>query len=61
MRWVVVVHTFNFSTQDAEAGRSLNLRPARSTDIKGYTEKPCLEQKQATNQKPNQTNQPKKQ
>ena len=55
MSWVVGTHTFNFCTQDAEAGRSLNPRPVRSIDIKGYTEKACIKQKQATNQKLDQT------
>jgi hypothetical protein len=42
----VVVHAFNPSTQEAEAGRFLNSRPVWSTefqDSQGYTEKPCLE------------------
>jgi hypothetical protein len=30
-RWAVVVHAFNLSTREAEAGRFLNLRPAWST------------------------------
>jgi hypothetical protein len=42
----VVVHTFNPSTQEAEAGGSLSLRPAWSTEwVTGslsYTEKPYL-------------------
>jgi hypothetical protein len=29
---VVVVHIFNLSTQEAEAGQSLSLRPAWSTE-----------------------------
>lgn len=28
--WEVVVHTFNSSIQEAEAGQSLNLRPVRA-------------------------------
>jgi hypothetical protein len=42
----VVMHAFNPSTWEAEAGRFLSLRRAWSTefqDIQGYTEKPCLE------------------
>ena len=46
MRWAVVVHTFNPSTWEAEAGRFLNSRPAglqsEFQDSKSYTEKPCL-------------------
>jgi hypothetical protein len=45
----VVAHAFNPSTWEAEAGRSLSLRPAWSTkfqDSQDYTEKPCLEEKQ---------------
>jgi hypothetical protein len=30
--WAVVVHTFNPSTWEAEAGRYLSLRPAWSTE-----------------------------
>jgi hypothetical protein len=45
----VVAHTFNRSTQEAEAeaGRFLSPRPAWSEfqDSHGYTEKPCLEKK----------------
>ena len=44
MRWAVVVHTFNPSTWEAEAGRFLNSRPAglqsEFQDSKSYTEKP---------------------
>jgi hypothetical protein len=36
----VVVHAFNPSTQEAEAGGFLSSRPA------GYTEKPCLKKNQ---------------
>ena len=42
----VVVHTFDPSTREADAGGVLSLRPAWSTkfqDSQGYTEKPCLE------------------
>jgi hypothetical protein len=53
---VVLVYSLNSSTQEAEAGESLSLRPAWSTawvpgqpglqrefqDSPGYTEKPCL-------------------
>jgi hypothetical protein len=50
----VVVHTFNPSTWEAEAGEFLSSRPAWSTsefqDSQGYTEKPCLE-KPKKNQK----------
>jgi hypothetical protein len=41
----VVVHAFNPSTREAEAGGFLSSRPAWSTefqDSQGYTEKPCL-------------------
>ena len=42
----VVVHTFNPSTWEVEAGGFLSLRTAWSTkwfqDSQGYTEKPCL-------------------
>ena len=40
-----MVHAFNPSTREAEAGRFLSWRPAWSTefqDSQGYTEKPCL-------------------
>jgi hypothetical protein len=41
-----VVHAFNPSTWEAEAGGFLSSRPAWSTsefrDSQGYTEKPCL-------------------
>jgi hypothetical protein len=47
-----VVHAFNPSTWEAEAGRSLSSRPAWSTskfqDNQGYTEKPCLGKKKKT-------------
>jgi hypothetical protein len=44
----MVVHAFNPSTWEAEAGGFLSSRPAWSTngefqDSQGYTEKPCLE------------------
>jgi hypothetical protein len=36
----VVVHTFNLSTQEAEAGQSLNSSPAWSTDqVPGWPER----------------------
>jgi hypothetical protein len=42
----VVAHTFNPSTQEAEAGRFLSSKPAclqsEFQDSQGYTEKPCL-------------------
>ena len=40
-----MIHIFNTSAWEAEAGRSLDLRPAWSTefqDIPGYIKKPCL-------------------
>lgn len=47
MHQVVVVHTCNPSTQEADAGGSLSLRPAWSTqrvpDSQGYIDYPCLE------------------
>jgi hypothetical protein len=53
--WVVVMHAFNPSTWEAEAGRSLSSRPAWSQsefqDSQGYTEKPCLEKKINKNKK----------
>jgi hypothetical protein len=43
----MVVHTFDPSTWETEAGRFLSSRPVWSTDefqdSQGYTEKPCLE------------------
>lgn len=60
----MVAYTFDPRTQKAEAGRSLNLRPDQSTefqDIEDYTRNCVSNKKQATNQKPYQTNQPKKQ
>jgi hypothetical protein len=43
----VVVHAFNPSTREAEAGRLLSSRPAglqsEFQDSQGYTEKPYLE------------------
>ena len=48
----MVAHTFNPSTQEAEAGGFLSLRPAWSTKwVPGYTEKPCLKKP-----KPNKQN-----
>jgi hypothetical protein len=47
--WEVVVHTFNPSTQEAEAGRSLSSRPAWSTEqVSGQPglEKPKRERKE---------------
>jgi hypothetical protein len=45
----VVVHAFNPSTQEAEAGGFLSSRPTWSMsefqDSQVYTEKPCLEKK----------------
>jgi hypothetical protein len=42
----MVVHAFNPSTQEAEAGGFLSSRPAglqsEFQDSQGYTEKPCL-------------------
>ena len=50
---VVVVHTFNPSTWEVEAGRSLCLRPAWSTErVSGLcncTEKLCLEKQTKQN------------
>jgi hypothetical protein len=49
----VVVHAFNPSTWEAEAGGFLSSRPASQNefqDRQGYTEKPCLEK--TKNQKP---------
>ena len=51
----VVVHAFNPSTQEAEAGGFLSSRPAWSTEWvpgqpQGYTEKPCLEKPRVTAQ-----------
>jgi hypothetical protein len=43
---VVVAHTFNPSTQEAEAGGSLSSRPiglqSEFQDSQGFLEKPCL-------------------
>jgi hypothetical protein len=66
----VVAYAFNPSTGEAEAGGFLSSRPAWSTewvpglqsefqDNQGYTEKPCLENKQ-TNKTKNKTKQNKK-
>jgi hypothetical protein len=57
---VVVAHTFNPSTWEAEAGGFLSLRPAglqsEFQDSQGYTEKPCpIKTKQNKNQPTNQT------
>jgi hypothetical protein len=45
----MVVHAFNPSTQEAEAGEFLSSRPSWSQsefqDSQGYTEKPCLGKK----------------
>ena len=46
----MVAHTFNPSTQKAEAGGFLSSRPALkdnrvTQDSQGYTEKPCLKKK----------------
>jgi hypothetical protein len=50
----VVVHTFNPSTREAEAGGFLSLRQpglqSEFQDSQGYTEKPCHE-KQTNKQK----------
>ena len=55
---VVVAHACNPITWEAEAGESLSLRPAWSTewvpDSQGYTEKPCLGKKKAKNKKQKQ-------
>jgi hypothetical protein len=48
--WAVVVHAFNPSTWEVEAGRisefkaSLVYRVSSRMDSQGYTEKPCLKQ-----------------
>jgi hypothetical protein len=50
----VVVHAFNPSTWEAEAGRFLSSKPAWSTefqDSQGYTEKPCLEKQKKKKKK----------
>jgi hypothetical protein len=49
-----VVHVFNPSTWEADAGRFLSLRPAWSTefqDSQGYTDNPCLEKKKKKRRK----------
>jgi hypothetical protein len=50
----VVAHTFNPSTWEVEAGRFLSLSQpglqSKFQDSQGYTEKPCLENKQKTKQ-----------
>lgn len=52
-----MAHAFNISNWEAEAGGSLNARPASSIRVPGqpgYTEKPHLKkQNQPTNQKQN--------
>jgi hypothetical protein len=56
----VVKHTFNPSTQEAEASGSLSSRPTWSTEqfqeSQGDTEKPCLEQNKTKQNKTKQTN-----
>jgi hypothetical protein len=56
----VVVHTFNPSTQEAEAGRFLSSRPAglqsEFQDSQGYTEKPCLKKPKNEKTKNKQNN-----
>jgi hypothetical protein len=53
----VVVHAFNPSTWEAEAGGFLSLRPAglqsEFQDSQGYTEKPYLEKTKQTNKQTN--------
>jgi hypothetical protein len=48
----VVVHAFNPTTQEAEAGGFLSLRqPGLQNEFKdsqGYTEKPCLKKQKPT-------------
>jgi hypothetical protein len=60
----VVVHAFNSSTREAEAGRFLSSRPAWSTEWvpeqPGYTGKHCLE-KPKNKTKQNKTKQTNKQ
>ena len=59
----MVPHTFNPSTWEAEAGRSLSWRPAWSTkfqDSQGYTEKPCLRNNNNNNNKTKKTQKTKK-
>jgi hypothetical protein len=55
----MVVRAFNPSTQEAEAGRSLSLRPAwcisEFQDSQGYTEKLCLKKLRQTNKNQNKT------
>jgi hypothetical protein len=55
----VVVHAFNPSTREAEAGRFLSSRPAWTTnefhDSQGYTEKPCIEKPKTKTQTNKQT------
>jgi hypothetical protein len=59
----VVVHAFNPSTWEAEAGRFLSSRPAWSTefqDSQDYTEKSHLEKTKQSKTKQNKTNKQKK-
>ena len=58
----MVAHAFYASTQEAEAGRSLSLKPAWSTDIQDFTEKPHFGKTKTTTQsKPKQQQQQKTQ
>jgi hypothetical protein len=43
----MVAHTFNPSTQEAEAGGSLLVQGSRFKGSKDHIEKPCLEAKQS--------------
>jgi hypothetical protein len=55
----VVVHAFNPSTREAEAGGFLSSQPGLQSELQdsqGYTEKPCLEKrKKKQTKKQNQT------
>ena len=52
--WVVVAHTFNHSTWEAEADGSLSLRPAWSTErVPGLSE---IHKETVSQKKPKQTN-----
>jgi hypothetical protein len=55
----VVVHAFDPSTGEVEAGGFLSSRPAclqsEFQDSQGYTEKHCLEKPKPNQTKPNQT------
>jgi hypothetical protein len=56
----MVVHAFNLSTWEAEAGEFLSSRQAGLQSLgqlEGYTEKPCLEK---TNEQTNKTRTQKK-